>query len=120
MHNENNTTNKNEPGDIAMPTQLPWQDRTLSLAERHEQLSRTSRAMWLLLKSKLNLDDVELLEALRQIEHAALESNRLIDCHICRHPLRSAATSCLYCGSTTLVNLNSTPGNRLKKAYRVG
>jgi uncharacterized paraquat-inducible protein A len=91
-----------------------------SLAERHEQLSRMSQAMWLLLKSKLNIEDAELLETLRQIERAAAESDRLIDCPVCHHPLRSAARSCLYCGSTPLLKLHNLPALRPTKTYRIG
>jgi hypothetical protein len=97
-----------------MPIPLVWQDRTLSLAERHEQLSRTSQAMWQLLKSKLNLGDDDLLHALRQIERSASESPaQLIECHACRHPLRSAARNCLYCGSTARLKVSILPGVRL-------
>jgi hypothetical protein len=94
-----------------MPIPLVWQDRTLSLAERHEQLSRTSQAMWQLLKSKLNLGDDDLLHALRQIERSASESPaQLIECHVCRHPLRSAARNCLYCGSKSRLTVSNLPG----------
>jgi rubrerythrin len=83
-----------------MPLQLAWPDKSLPLAERHEQLSRTTQAMWQLLKSKLDTGDDELQQALRLIELSSpAVAPRLYDCSVCGHPMRSTARNCLYCGT---------------------
>jgi hypothetical protein len=98
---------KNELGD-SMSMQFPWHDNDLaSLAERHEQLLRTSQAMWHLLKSRLDLTDQDLHATLVQAEQESpvrLSNSpqilpSLLDCRVCRHPVKSTAKCCLYCGT---------------------
>jgi hypothetical protein len=90
-----------------MPMQSLWHDSEHTpLAERHEQLRRTSQAMWRLLKSRLDLSDDDLHSALSRIEleenkqHIqVLPQSQLLECKLCRHPVRSTARCCLYCGT---------------------
>jgi hypothetical protein len=84
-----------------MEEQSLWRDsERASLAERHEQLRRTSQAMWLLLKSRLDLSDDELRRALTAVTRDTIASAQLIDCSVCGHPVQSTAKCCLYCGTS--------------------
>ena len=102
-----------------MPMQSPWPDQNLPLAERHEQLSRTTQALWQLLKTKLDLRDDELQQALSQLEPSPPESaQRLLNCHICRNPVRSTARSCLYCGTAPDANAATSRVTNMSGAWQ--
>jgi hypothetical protein len=98
----------------SMPAQLlRLNNEIASLAERHEQLRRTSQAMWHLLKSRLDVTDHDLRLAITQTEQGVLINGsdaqqsrpQLLDCLICRHPVQSTAKCCLYCGTSPQTNL---------------
>jgi hypothetical protein len=92
-----------------MQDQSLWRDsERASLAERHEQLRRTSQAMWLLLKSRLDISDNELRRALTAVTHDTIASSQLLDCSVCRHPVQSNAKCCLYCGTAPLQRLHTS------------
>jgi hypothetical protein len=84
-----------------MPTPALWnRNNDVSLAERHEQLRRTSQAMWQLIKNKFDLRDDELHYALARVEQTKLRPEQgLLDCSLCRRPVHTAAKCCLYCGT---------------------
>jgi len=100
-------TNYEEFAGNSMSTYVPWsENRFAPLAERHEQLLRTSQAMWQLLKARLDFSDDELRHSLSRIERSAgltmaregVES-QLLDCRVCRYPVQRVAKCCLYCGT---------------------
>jgi hypothetical protein len=92
-----------------MQEQSLWRDsERASLAERHEQLRRTSQAMWLLLKSRLDLSDEELRRALSAVTQETIGSAQLLECSVCRHPVKCTAKCCLYCGTSPQQHLHSS------------
>jgi len=92
MNNENPTTPD------------PWRE-TGSLEERHQHLLHASKAMWTLLKSRLNLTDADLQSLL--VAEAVSVQPQLTNCAVCRNPLQSTARRCLYCGTVPQIDVKT-------------
>jgi hypothetical protein len=82
---------------------VPWIDNSHDpLAVRYRNLTRTSLAMWTVLKSKLDIADDDLIHEIQAAEAnlPVIKSQSLLtECGVCRRPMQITARCCLYCGT---------------------
>jgi hypothetical protein len=84
----------------------PWALQSGSLEQRHQNLLQLSKAMWTLLKSKLDLSDDDLRALLATTP--ATTKPQLIECGVCSRPMQSTARCCLYCGTAPTKSIHTT------------
>ena len=74
------------------------------LEHRCERLATVNEALWLLLKERLGLTEVELEAKVRDLDlagggHAALLDRTLVTCPSCQRQVNTKHKQCMYCGA---------------------